>query len=210
MKKKRKIKVKKLIFVILMVIIIIFGSYYMVSNFLGDKETTKTKVVENEIKEYGYTLNEHETKLFKSLFNSLKTTLNASSVDEEEYASTISKLFVATFYNLDNKLSNGDIGGTQFIHLDAKDNFILKAQDTIYKYVESDIAGKRNQELPIVTNIEVDGIYNKSFEYGKKKDKNAYEVKLTWEYKEDLGYPTEATIILVHETESKLSIVELD
>ena len=40
-------------------------------------------------------------------------------------------------------------------------------------------------------------------------DDKSYVVKLTWKYKEDLGYQTSATIRLVHE-DKVLSIVSID
>ena len=208
--KKPKVRIKRVVLAIIAMVIIVASVYYLVVNFTGKEKTEKATEVINEIKEYGYTLNDNETKLYNDLFKSLKDTLEADKVNEEDYASLISELFVADFYNLDNKLTNNDIGGIQFVETDAQANFILKAQDTIYKYVKSNMDGDRDQDLPKIKSIEVNGVYDKEFTYGSNTDKNAYEIKLIWEYEEDLGYETSATLIVVHETEKKLAIVELN
>ena len=122
----------------------------------------------------------------------------------------ISKLFILDFYTLADKITKNDIGGTMFVHTTCKDNFILKAKDTIYKYIENNIYGDRTQKLPTVMTLEVTNVISKPFTYlTNKKDNNAYEVTLVWTYDEDMGYQTETKIILVHEGK-KLSIVQMD
>jgi len=207
-KNKSKLKIKKLLIVILVMAAIIFGMYKLVT-ILTPKDTTKAATVVSEIKAYGYTLDDNETKLYNNLFKSLEKALNASKVDDKDYATLISELFVADFYNLDNKVSNSDIGGVQFIHASAKTNFILNAQDTIYKYVESNLNGNRDQDLPIITAIKVDSVETTTFKYNSKTY-DAYEVKITTTYKTNLGYPTSVTLMIIHETTTKLAIVEVN
>jgi hypothetical protein len=204
-------KSSKAIFLIILAIMI--GIYINMVFFNKDKtinKAIKTPVVINEIKEYGYKLDDNETSVYKSLFKELQQILSKDNIDEEDYAKTISMLFVADFYNLNNKLIKNDIGGVEFIHPSAKDNFILKAKDTIYNYLESDIYGDRTQELPIVNNVEVTDIKQIEYKYlNNKKDTKAYQVNVEWTYKKDLGYETTTKITLVHDT-NKLYITEMD
>jgi hypothetical protein len=103
-----------------------------------------------------------------------------------------------------------DIGGVQFLYPSIKDNFILKASDTMYKYIESNINGDRDQELPIVKETTVDNITNESYTYGDITDENAYKIDISWVYEEDLGYQNQATLIVVREEEQLYIIEELE
>jgi hypothetical protein len=163
----------------------------------------------NEIKNYGYTLADNETELHKQYFDNLVQVLKADDIDEETYAKLVVQLFVSDFYNLDNKPTKNDVGGIQYVYTGARDNMVLKAKDTIYKYIESNINDNRNQRLPIVSNVEITKIVPTEFKYGTKTDKNAYEIKATWTYKTDLEYQDNATFKLIHE-DKKLSIAELE
>ena len=59
-------------------------------------------------------------------------------------------MFVTDFYTLSTKVTNQDVGGLEFIYSKNKDNFKLKASDTLYKYIESNVYGDRKQKLPEV------------------------------------------------------------
>ena len=122
---------------------------------------------------------------------------------------SVAKLFIIDFYTLDNKLSKNDIGGTDFIKESMRDNFIEEARSTFYKYVEVK-SNKRTQKLPVVSEIIEAYVENTSFKYNDKTiDENAYKVTISWDYKEDLGYETEAKMILVNEN-NKLYIIEMN
>lgn len=126
------------------------------------------KTDENEVKviktisKYGYTLDENETALYKEEFEKLDKVLSAKDVNYEDYAKEISKLFIIDFYTLSNKLSKNDIGGTQFIKEDMRDNFIDQARSTFYKYVEVK-SDKRTQKLPEVSLIDDVKVENTTF-----------------------------------------------
>ena len=118
-------------------------------------------------------------------------------------------MFILDFYTLDDKLANTDVGGIDFVHTDAKTNFLEKSEDTVYKYVENDIYGTRNQDLPEVKNVSIDNIENIEYTIGTNyTDESAYQVEVSIEYIEDMGYPTTATLTFVHE-DNKLSLVEV-
>ena len=207
-KKKRKLKKgTKILIIVLVVILSLIGiGYYLINNFTN-KGKSKVKVID-ENKEYGYVLEENETTLYKNLFKKLKKVLNKDEIDEKEYAELVCKLFVADFYNLDNKITKNDVGGTQFIHSNAQENFLLKAKDTFYKGIESDVYGDRNQKLPIVIDITLKDIKEGTFEIGEE-EVNSYIVNLKWEYKTDLDYENEKQFILAKE-DKKLSIVQMN
>ena len=207
-RKKRKLKKKVVVLIVLIIILLLLvvGAivYKNVFSQNNTSEPTKVKVVD-EIPEYGYTLNDNAPKIYKDLFKQLIEVLKEEEVNEEEYARLISQMAVIDFYNLDNKSSKNNIGGTQFIRSQNVDNFILEASETVYKYVEQNLDGKRKQKLPIVTSSEVKDLKKEKYKYKKIQDDNAYNVKVAIDYKEDLGYPKEVTVKLLH-TDKKLEI----
>lgn len=197
-KKKKKINMKKVVLVILVIIVAIFGLIVVKDKLFGGKEVQKETKVVDKLDKYGYELNDNETKYYNDLFKKLKTVLNKDKVNEEEYAKLISQLFLADYFNLDNKISKNDVGGVQFVYKDYQTSFTKKSTDEVYKYVESNIYKNRNQELPIVTNVEVTDITKGSFDYLDKTDDDAYTVELKVSYKKDLGYQKNVTLVLIH------------
>lgn len=203
---KLKKSVKRII--IIAVILIIAGSSFIAYESLNKKETKKATVV-NEIKEYGYTLKSNKSEKYKEMFQELKNILSKDEVDEKAYVEQISKMFILDFYSLDDKLANTDVGGVDFLHQDAKTNFLEKSEDTIYKYVENNIYGNRNQDLPEVDNITIDNIDTVEYTIGTDNtDQEAYQVEIEWTYKKDMDYQNKATLTFVHEGK-KLSLVEV-
>ena len=203
MRLKKKVKV----ILSLAIILIMAGLIFLAYESFRPKDT-KTANIENEI-EYGYTLKSTRDDGYKKMFRKLQTILNEDEVDEKSYLEQISKMFIMDFYTLDDKLANTDVGGIDFVHTDAKTNFLEKAEDTVYKYVESDIYGNRDQDLPEVTEVTVENIENIEYTIGTDfTDDFAYQVEVSIKYKEDMDYPTKATLIFVHE-DNKLSLVEM-
>lgn len=204
-KKRRKLKKR---IVVLFVIILIFVVTLVAKNLLFNKnDVNKVKVTDN-IEEYGYRLNNNETKYYKELFKELKNELTSSEVNEEKYAQLIAQLFVADFFNLDNKENKNDVGGTQFVYTSFQSDFEMLAKESIYKSIENNMYNNRNQELPIVVNTEVTNIDKISYNYLDTVDSEAYEVTIEIEYKKDLDYQDECTIIIVH-SNNKLEIVKM-
>lgn len=193
--------------IVILLIILIYCCSLVIKNFTTKKEITPTVTVESHIEEYGYELNSNETSLYKNYFKELENILNQEEVDEEQYASLLTKLFIADVYNLDNKITKKDIGGIQFVHSSMIDNFLLQAENEMYQYIESNIYNDRKQELPIVKEIEIVEVKTDSYKYKKEIDKNAYYVTAKWTYEKDLGYENEKIFIFVHE-DKKLSLVE--
>lgn len=131
-------------------------------------------------------------------------------VDEEAYASKLAELFVADFYSLSEKTSKTDIGGVEIVHPDILSNFLENAENTYYKYVESNIYNNRKQKLPTVKNVTVDGVEQESFSYNEQIDEEAYIVTISWEYSDEefSDYQDEAKLVFVH-NDKKLYLVEL-
>ena len=200
MKLKKKVKV----ILIIAIILIVAGLGFLAYESLQPKNV-RTATVENEIEEYGYTLKSTRNDRYKEMFQELKDILSEDPVDEEAYLEQVSKMFIMDFYTLNDKLANTDVGGIDFVHTNAKTNFLEKAEDTVYKYVESDIYGTRVQELPEVTDVTVEKIENIEYTIGT----DVTDDKVSLKYKEDMDYPTKATLIFVHE-DNKLSLVEVE
>lgn len=206
MKKKYKIT---LIIIATFIIVCILGFILFLFVLKPQKEEeppiTNTATITNKIEGYDYTLDDRDTTLFEELFKELKENLESSEINEEEYATTLAKLFIVDLFTIDNKTSKYDIGGLEYLHADAKESFRSKILDTIYKTVEDNSDKERKQSLPIVKTIEVTNIEKTTY----KKENNtqeAYEIELSWTYEKDLGYDNDAKITMIKE-ENKLSIV---
>lgn len=180
-----------LIIILALVIVVLF-----VSKNQNVKDETPKTVVLDAIDEYSYTLEERDTELFKTKFEELKTVLNSEEINFEEYAKILSELYIIDLYTIDNKVNKYDIGSLEFVHPDVKDNFSLKVQETIYKYVEDNSKKSRKQVLPEVLSTEV--LSSETSKYSVSDIKyDAYVVTLKWDYVEDLEYDTEANITLI-------------
>lgn len=202
--KKKVKKTFKIIVIILLVILLLIGGFFVYKRFNNTSSAVTSKVVD-EIKDYGYTLEDDAPKGYKELFNELIKVLNEEEVNEEEYAKLVARMLVFDFYNLDNKVSKNDIGGVQFILSDYKENFVKEATETVYKYVEHNVYGDRKQDLPEVETVEVDSVRTNNYNYNDLKDDNAYIVKIKVSYKKNLGYPEEVTVKMLH-NDKKLEV----
>lgn len=207
-KKKRKLKKQVKILIIIIVIAVIGIGFFLLLKPTGSKKKVNKIEVTDKIEGYGYTLNDNATSYQKKLFAELKSILESSDVNDEEYAKTMSKLFLADFYNLDNKVTKSDIGGVQFVYKSYQDDFAKAAAAGMYYYIESDIYGKRKQELPVVSSVEVADIKETPVKYQDKSDNKGYVVNLTITYQKDLGYQEDVSLTLIH-TDKKLEIVNM-
>ena len=111
-------------------------------------------------------------------------------------------------YTLDNKLASTDIGGLEFLHKYLKDNFKENMGSTLYNFVESNIDGKRTQELPIVKDVNVSDVFETKYTYNKT-EYDAYIVSTDITYEKDLGYQEKVNLIIVH-SNNKLEIVSME
>lgn len=205
MKKKTDLKLI-ILFIIIGLILAGFLVYRIKVDFAPKKEPEVVNKKVGSIDLYGYTLSENDTDLFKSTFKELETALDEMEINYEEYAKLISKLFVIDLYTINNKLTSTDIGGNEFLHKDLRENFNENMGSSLYKNVENNINGKREQTLPEVSSVEVVDISETKYGYnGIEYD--GYIVSLKWQYKEDLGYQSEIKLTLIKDND-KLYIVK--
>ena len=192
MNKKQDIKV---IVLFILMGLLLFGivGYKAYNDFFKDKSPTK-KLISLDL--YGYTLKNNDTTLYKDNFKALEKTLNETPINYEEYASSISKLFIIDVFNLNNKQSSTDIGGLEFLHKDIKENFKENMGNTLYTNVENNLDGKRTQSLPEVSSITISEVTETKYTYNKT-EYDAYLVTLKWEYKVDLGYATSMKLTVI-------------
>ena len=162
-KKKGRI-IHIIVAVLIIVLLIIVGLLLLKKIAPENKRKTENKIEKvDNIENYDYNLYKNSSKLYKKYYNELKTVLNANEIDEEKYAKLVAELFVIDFYSLDTHLTNQDVGGLDFIYSSMKENFSLKATDTIYKYIESNVYGDRKQKLPMVKEITKADVVSKRY-----------------------------------------------
>lgn len=189
-------KIKKIIRIIMLVVVALIAIYAIFVAIPSKKN--KDEGIENINNKY--ILYKRDSSLYKENFEKLRTILEISPVDNKKYAETIVKLFVIDFYTLDNKNDNTDIGGLQYVHSNLKDNLVLNASSTMYKYI------KTTKELPKVKSITSVDTRETTYKINDK-DYSAYAITINWEYDKDLGYEKQGTFIVVNDNEN-LSIVE--
>ena len=190
----KKNKGRGVIVIFIIVGIILFGylGYRVKNDFFKGSERKKLDSIEL----YGYTLSKNDTEIYKTYFKELSKVLNEKTIDYTEYAKLISKLFVIDLYTLDNKLASTDIGGLEFLHKYLKDNFKENMGSTLYNFVESNIDGKRTQELPIVKDANVSDVFETKYTYNKT-EYDAYIVSTDITYEKDLGYPKSMKLTII-------------
>lgn len=208
---KLKKKVKRMIAIVIVLLVLVAAG---VGALIIFKNPEKPKVSEvkivNEVDKYDYKLKENKTSTYKKMFDELKKILKEEPVDEEAYAKKVAEMFVYDFYSLEDKAAKTDIGGVDFVYPGVLENFLQNAQDTYYKYVESNIYNDRKQELPVVDEITINDIKTEEFAYEKTSDPKAYKVNVSWTYTKSNydDYQNEATLIFIHDGKN-LSLVEL-
>lgn len=202
----KKLNIIKWILVGLMVLILIAIFLYLIITFVFNNNKDKDIKLESKIEKYGYILNNNSTSIYKDEFYKLKEILEPEEVRYEEYATSMSKLFVIDFFTLNNKVTKDDVGGVQFLYESYKDNFVLQSTNTIYKYVDSNIDGNRKQELPEVSTIEVLEVKESKIKINEI-EYDGYLVNLEWTYKKDLGYQNIIKLKLIKE-DNKLFVIE--
>ena len=207
MKKKKKIITFISIVLIVVLVVGIFIYFYLNKN-KEEVVDTKEVTILNSIDEYGITLSDVDTELYKTEYESLKKNIDSGKIDMEEYAKSVAKLFIIDLYTLNNKINKYDVGGAEVVYPNIVDNYRLNVEDTLYKYMEDNSKGNRKQQLPEVKSIKVDSIKSDKYTI-KSEDKtySAYKVELSWTYVKDLNYDDEATLMIIN-SDDKLYVVE--
>lgn len=196
----------KLLLILIAIIIVILLSIFLIPKLFKKEEETPIKVVDS-INEYGYTLEDRDTKLMKDTYNELKSILNEDEVDMESYAKSLSKLFIIDLFTINNKRNKYDVGGVEYIYTDSQENFKINVEDTLYKTVKTNSDGKRKQDLPIVKSVNVGEVKKDEFTIGEDDTYDSYVIEITWDYEKDYGYDKKANITSI-EKDGKMFIVE--
>ena len=206
MKLKRKPKIILISITLLVMLIVVGIGVYKIFNKPEVKEVKVLKTIDA----YEYHLKDNKSKRYKELFKELEKILLEDKVSEEKYVQKIAEMFIYDFYSLSEKTTKTDIGGVDFVHPNALENFLKNAQDTYYKYVESNLYGERKQQLPTVSDITIASCTETEYVYGDTKAEKAYEVKVNWTYTEEAfsDYQSSTTLIFVKEG-IKYYLVEL-
>ena len=206
----------KLLIIIILLIALSLAIYYIFFNKKKEIDYQEPVIeVTNQIDDYGYTLDDRDTELFKEKFEKLKALLNEDDYDKEEYIKLVSELFIIDFYTIDNKISKYDVGGLEYVYSGAVESLKGMAINTIYKTVENNLDKTRKQELPEVSDIEVNDISKYEYilpdedenDYIDAEKVNGYRVKLSWDYVKDYGYDTSGTLVLIPDGEFKYGVV---
>ena len=160
-----------------------------------------------EIEGYGYILKPTRNDRYKEMFHQLERILSEKKIDEKAYVTQISKMFIMDLYTLNDKTSSDDIGGMNFVHSNVRDKMERILKNGVYYYLDDEDYDV--SELPEVTDVFIEKIENINYNYNPDfNDSFAYQVDVSIVYKEDLGYPTFANLIFIHEG-NKLSLVEV-
>ncbi len=197
-------KKKILLFILIIVFVYAIGGFIYLKMNKNEPEAVVISDVD-KIKGYDYTLKSNASELYKTEFKILKDNLEKDKNDEE-YAMSIAKLFIIDLYSLSNKVNKYEVGGVEFLHPDYVANYKLNVQNTLYKYMEDNSYGNRNQKLPLVSTIKVSSHEKTTFKI-KDTSYEGYKVELEWEYTEDLGYESKGEVIVI-KNDNKYFVVE--
>ena len=200
MKKKYKIPL------IVLVVCAIFIIGLIVLKNIRKSEVKKDVKVVDSIVDFSYTLDERDSALMKSTYNELKKVLKEKNINFEDYSKEIAKLFIIDLFTVNNKINKYDVASLEYVYPDSLDNFKLNVEDTLYKIIEDNTYGKRNQTLPYVSSIDVTDTKESKYKIGEE-ELDAYEVTLNWEYEKDLGYDKNGVVTLVKK-DKKVYVVE--
>ena len=170
-----------------------------------DKPVVYTEVLD-KMDDYGYKLDDKDTKLYKDTYYELKKNLDSDEIDYEKYGEELSKLFVIDLLTISNKQNKYDVGGLDFLYESEREMFKNKVMDTIYEIVEDDSYNTRKQQLPTIKSITLDKKEETKYEIDdKKQDGYIYTYEL--EYEKDLGYTKKCSVTVVKD-DNKMYVVE--
>lgn len=205
---KAKAKKKKIIISLIIVLLLIIGGGvgFVLLNKDDDKTVVEVKELDN-LGDYNYKLTDRDSEYFKSEFEVLKKIVNSKEIDEEAYVTQVARMFVIDLYTLNTKVNKYDIGGLEYYHNAKKDMYEQKVMDTLYSTILDDTYGDRKQELPEIKNVETISIEKTTYELGET-EVDGYLVKLTMSYVSNMGYDTEASLVVCKEEGLRWSVVD--
>lgn len=212
-KKKKEmsngVRISIFTFIIVVVISLIgFGAYKLLADSSGEDKPKTLKKNEVVISGYGIYIDDSDTDLYREEFNKLRDNLEGGSINYDDYASSVAKLFVIDLYTIKNKINKYDIGGVDFVYGGALDNYKDNVTDTIYKYVEDNTNGDRTQQLPVVKSVTINNVEKSKYKIeSENKEYDSYKFRLSWSYSVELGYDTTGEVIVINK-DNKMYVVE--
>ena len=204
----------KIVFVVFC-LILFFISIFIVYKVIGKRNNVKNSNDIVQIKEekidndnYDYKITNRATDYEKELFNELENIVSAENILYEDYANVLVKIFVADLFTLKNKKSSSDVRCSQYVYDKYQETFKLMVKESIYSHIELDLDGSREQKLPVVKNVIVNSINNEEFVFDNKVlDEGAFNINVSIEYVEDMGYPNSYNVVLINK-DKKLQVVK--
>ena len=205
---RRRYKIGLIVIGVLLVGVVSIGVLKIFFNNEHEEKEANVSNIISSINDYGYTLDDRDTDYMKKTFEELKSVLEKSDIDYHAYAEVLAKLFIIDFYTLDNKINKYDVGSLEYILSSKAQMFRQKAIDTIYRDIIDNTYRDRIQDLPEIVNVTI--LNTEDITYTLDDEEvDAIMVTMNYEYKEDLGYDTEGTIIFVKNI-NKLEVVSYE
>ena len=203
----KKYKIALIIITILLIACIaIVALKFFVFDKKEEKKPTVYSSIVDKMDDYGYTLDDRDSKLFKDKYYELKEILEQDEINYDDYSKKIAELFIIDLLTMSTKINKYDVGGLEYLYDKEKDMFKNKVMDTLYSNIEDNSYDTRKQELPEVENVELTD--DKTIQYeidDKKLDAHEYTIDIT--YKKDLEYDNKVKVITVKD-DNKIYIVE--
>lgn len=193
--------------------------------------TVETKA-ENIIESMNYILRDDATDIQKDYFAELKSAIEDenSEASEADIAGLVCKNFVADLYTWTNKQGQFDVSALYYVFTTQKDAIYLDIRDNLYKYINYYINQYGSNNLLEVEEVTVTKASKASYDYVVEEQKHgyddenghyyymvefeypAYDVSVTWTYKENnkfdtSKYPTSMNFLVV-EREGRYEVVE--
>ena len=197
--RKRFKYILRIIFILIILTIIVL----VLMQFKGKNESIPKYKEIDVIKGYNYELEDRDTKIMQDIFKKLKKELNKDSIDYNLYAEYLSELFIIDLFTMNNKDNKYDVGSSEYVLDDARENYQINVEDTIYKYLVE--KSNRKEEYPIVKSITKEALENTEYKFNNETYE-AYKVTLNWEYEKDNNYDKKGIVTLIKK-DNKLFVV---
>lgn len=217
MDKKEKKEIRDSIRIILFtfVIVLVVSAIGIVSYFVlkdDKKDVTVDELKKNTqvIEGYGITVDDLDSEVYRAEFDKLKANLESGNINSDEYAKSIAKMFAIDLYTIKSKVNKYDVGGVDFVLEEGKANFITNVTDTIYNYVEDNKNGKRTQQLPYVSGVDIVKEKTSQFKINEiNQTLDSYVFDIVIKYESDLGYDTSVEVTVVNR-DNRMYVVEMN
>ncbi|MEG0568944.1 MAG: hypothetical protein RR543_01025 [Erysipelotrichales bacterium] len=182
--RNRKLKIT----VLLLTIVLLGLALVEMSGMLKVKENSKKPVITTE--NVGpYTIRAERTKLQEDLLPKLKEALDTKK--GKPIVTEASKYFISDYFTLRDKKTSNMIGGTGFVYKPVKETFKTNAKDSYYNDLGAFKENYGKENLPLVTNVNVEGIKRAKVDkttLKKSKDQkimSVFDATLSWQYEEN-------------------------